>query len=265
MRNLPQFSTNIDPKKSNSQCIIFSKYAAQRTGVPEIVLDNKNLPWVPQLKHLGHTFESENNLSNDTRDKKFKFIGKVSTLSQEFYFVNPEVRVALYDKYASSFYGSNLWNLFCQETEKVYAACNVSIRQAFNLPFSTHRYLIQSLIEHPHIKVQLCSRFIKFVENNDNCCKPIIRLLSELCKSDNRTVYCKNIYNISKECSVDPLMISQFIVKSEMLYFKSPFGEEWRADLLMNVILTKLGFFPIEGFDCEEQELNDILIYLCTS
>ena len=158
------------------------------------MLDNKHLPWVPQLTHLGHTFECENNLMND---KKFKFISKINTLSQEFHFANPDVKVALYDKYGSPFYGSNLWNLFCHETEKLYAAYNVSIRQAYNLSFATLRYLIQSLIEHPHIKVQLCSRFMKFVANNDMCCKPVIRLLSELCKSDNRTVFRSNIFNIS--------------------------------------------------------------------
>ena len=67
-------------------------------------------------------------------------------------FAAPEVKVNIYDKYASSFYGSNLWNLFCHETEKVYAAYNVSIRQAFRVPFCTHRYLIQPLIQHPHLK-----------------------------------------------------------------------------------------------------------------
>ena len=123
----------------------------------------------------------------------------------------------------------------------VFAAYNVSIRQAYNLPFATHRYLIQSLIQHPHIEIRLCSWFIKFVENKENCCKNVIRLLSELCKTDNRTVYCSNIVNISKQCSVDPNMICQSIVKTEMQYFKIPVGEEWRTDLLMNVVLTKLG------------------------
>ena len=257
------FSTNIDPKKSKTKCMIFNKSPAKRVGVPEIILNNKPLPWVPQLNHLGHIFECENNLSNDTSSINCKFIGKVNTIKQGFHFANPDVKVTLYDKYAASFYGSNLWNLFCHETEKVYSAYNISIRQAFNLPFATHRYLIQYLIDHPHIKIQFCSRFIKFVSNNDACKKPIIRLISALNKSDNRTVYCSNIWNISKECSVDQDMITSSIVKSNMQYFKIPSGEEWRPDLLLNIIFTKLGLFSVDNFDVEE--LDDILEFLCTS
>ena len=171
--------------------------------------------------------------------------------------------MTIYDRYASSFFGSNLWNLFCNETEKVYAVYNILIRQAYRLPFATHRYLIQSLIDHPHIKIQLCSRFIRFVKNNDSCHKPVIRLLSELCKSDNRTVYCSNLLNISKECSVDKIKIDQSIIKSSMVYFKVPTGEEWRPDLLLNVILTKLDIFQVENFNCEV--LDDILYFICTS
>ena len=115
--------------------------------------------------------------------------------------MNPHVKVSLYDKFACTFYGSNLYNLFCHETERIYCSFNVAIRQAFSLPFNTHRYLIDSLLTRPHIKVQLCSRFIKFVSNNDNCSKPVIRLLSSLCKSDNRTVYAKNLFNIANECN----------------------------------------------------------------
>ena len=144
------------------------------------MLNGNPLPWVQQVNHLGHTFDNENNLFSDTRNKKFKFIGKIHSLSQEFYFAAPEVKVNIYDKYASSFYGSNLWNLFCHETEKIYSAYNMSIRQAFKLPFCTHRYLIQPLIQHPHIKTQLCSKFIKFTQNNDKCKKPIISPINQI-------------------------------------------------------------------------------------
>ena len=145
----------------------------------------------------GHILDCDNNLYSDTRLKKCQFIGKVNSLNQEFSYVHPEVKVNLYNKYACSFYGSNLYNLFCPETEKLFAAYNISIRQAFSLPFATHRYLIQPLLNNSHIKVQLCCKFLQFVKNNDKCNKPVIRLLSSLCKSDNKTVYCQNIVNIA--------------------------------------------------------------------
>ena len=227
------------------------------------MLNGNALPWVKKVTHLGHILDSDNNLHLDTREKKFRFIRKVNSIAQEFYFANPEVKVNLYDKYASSFYGSNLWNLFCQETDKVYAAYNVSIRQAFKVPFQTHRYLIQPLIEHPHIKVQLCSKFIKFMMNNDKCCKPVIRILSSICKADNRTIYCSNIHNIAKECTIDKDLLNPTDVKQNMKYFNIPLDEEWGVDLIYSIIYTKLGLFDVDIM--EKEELNDILEFACTS
>ena len=173
------------------------------------------------------------------------------------------MKVNLYNKYASSFYGSNLWNLFCNETEKVYSAYNISIRQTFRVPFNTHRYLIQPLIPHPHIKTQLCSKFIKFVQNNETCKKSIIRLLSAICKADNRTVYCSNIFNIAKQCNIDREKIDSFTVKNNMIYYNIPAAEEWRIDLMHNLIYTKLGEFTLDNF--EDKELTNLLQFVCTS
>ena len=52
-----QFSVNADPVKSKSKCLIFSKNVADRTNVV--------LPWVPKLKHLGHTLDCNNTMNID--------------------------------------------------------------------------------------------------------------------------------------------------------------------------------------------------------
>ena len=199
----------------------------------------------------------------DARLKKGQFIGKINSLQQEFYFVNPAVKVDLYDKYACSFYGSNLYNLFCHETERIYCAFNVAIRQAYSLPFNAHRYLIEPLLERPHLKIQLCTRFVKFVNSNDNCNKPVIRLLSALCKSDNRTTYCNNLFNIANECNLKIANLSHNDVKTSLSYFPVPLNQEWRIDLLLNIINIKCNNLDIDDFD--NDELNEILYYVCSS
>ena len=64
--------------------------------------------------------------------------------------------VKLYNKYASSLYGFNLWDLFCVNTAKLYTA----IRILFGLPRQTHRYFIKQSSEQIHLKTMLCSRFV---------------------------------------------------------------------------------------------------------
>ena len=64
----------------------------------------------------------------------------------------------------------------------------------------------------------------------------MIRLLSELCKNDNRTVYAKNLTNIARECHVDKNELSSNTVKRNMKYCDIVVDDIWRLDLLVNLL-----------------------------
>ena len=49
-----KFSTNTDPAKSKTKCIIFSKKAKERVNVLPIKLNGDSLPWIDEIKHLGN-------------------------------------------------------------------------------------------------------------------------------------------------------------------------------------------------------------------
>ena len=101
------------------------------------------------------------------------------------------------------------------------------------------------------------------MQNNDKCQKSLIRLLSALNKHDNRTVYGSNIFNIAKECQVSMERIDPITVKNNLVYFKIPSEEEWRIDLMHNLIQVKNGEFTVENF--EDEELDNLLAFVCTS
>ena len=101
------------------------------------------------------------------------------------------------------------------------------------------------------------------MKNNDKCIKPIINLISVLNKYDNRTIYGRNIYNIAKECQVNKDLIDPATVKSNLTYFKIPIDEEWRIDMMHNLINIKIGDFSVENF--EDEEVNSLLSFVCTS
>ena len=63
-----KFSTNVDPVKSKTKCVIFSprKIAA----VSPIELNNDDLPWVNEIKHLGNLLESNNSMKRDITVKE---------------------------------------------------------------------------------------------------------------------------------------------------------------------------------------------------
>ena len=74
-----KFSTNPDPVKSKTKCIVFARRANDRQGVSPIKLGGFPLPWVGQVKHLGSTLQSDNSMRIDMSLKRGKFIGKVKS------------------------------------------------------------------------------------------------------------------------------------------------------------------------------------------
>ena len=89
------------------------------------------------------------------------FISKVHSISQEFHFANPVKVVKLYKIYAWDFYGSQLWDLYSYDVEKLYNSWNVAMRILFDVPRSTHRYLIEPISGTVHIKTIIASNFIQ--------------------------------------------------------------------------------------------------------
>ena len=196
-RNL-KFSTNICPKKCKTKCIVFSKKPAERKNIVPIILNNTPLNWVSSLKHLGSILQEDNSMSSDCDKKRGIYIGKIHSLFQEFHFVSPHVVMKLFEIYTHSFYGSNLWNLFGKECDKIYKAYNVTVRNTFQIPRETHRYLIETVTESLHPQVFLSSRFVKFHRSLLDSNKSSMRTAAKLFYSDQRTVYGRNLCEISR-------------------------------------------------------------------
>ena len=84
-----KFSTNADPDKSKTNCIIFSKKPKDRKNVAPIKLNEDILPWVEEVKHLGNILECNNSMKRDIAVKRGRFIGKLDSLAQEFHYCVP--------------------------------------------------------------------------------------------------------------------------------------------------------------------------------
>jgi hypothetical protein len=62
--------------------------------------------------------------------------------------------------YDSNFTGSQLWDLGSREVEKLESTYNKSVKIMMDLPWATHRYLIEPLTGIPHVSSQLISRYL---------------------------------------------------------------------------------------------------------
>ena len=118
-----KFGTNPVPEKSKTKCIIFSKKkSVSEADIAPIILNGNPLPWVRDVKHLGNTLQCDNSMSTDCNMKRGKFIGKVNSLLQEFHYVSPHVMMKLINSHATSFFGSQLWDIQSPDCVQLYKA-----------------------------------------------------------------------------------------------------------------------------------------------
>ena len=197
-----KFSTNANPIQSKTKCVIFSRKAIDRLNVGPVKLNGDDLPWVDEVKHLGNLLECNNSMKRDIAIKRGKFIGKLNSLAQEFFFTSPDTFLKILNIYAVSFHGSGLWNIFSDECERLYKAWNVAVRHAWKIPNTTHRYLIESISGTLHPKVMLASRYSGFAQSLLDSPKYPVRVMASLCTTDNRTVSGRSLSQISRECGL---------------------------------------------------------------
>jgi hypothetical protein len=244
-------------------CLVFSKRQHERQNVAPIMLNGDPLPWVTTVKHLGNILECSNTMKEDCSAKRGKFVGKINTLGQEFYFASPEVKVKILNIYATSFYGSGLWDLFGHDCEGFYTAWNRAIRQIFDLPWTSHRYWIETVSDCLHPKVMLCSRYVKFHKSLTSSRKSSVRFLSKLKEHDLRTVLGKTLSRIQQECGAASLQeLNPNFVKEHMRYAKVPEDEQWKAGLLKELLLASGRVLTVENL--EPAEIKMMIDHLCT-
>ena len=101
--------------------------------------------------------------------------------------------VKLLNTYVTSFYGSNLWDLYSADVDRIFKSWNVTIRNLYDVPWQTHRYLVEVLSNCPHPKALMCSRLVKFTNSLVTSKKNSVRYLGKLNKADKRTLLGKTL------------------------------------------------------------------------
>ena len=136
------------------------------------------------------------------------------------------------------------------------------LRNVFNLDRPTHRYILETLREVPHLYVQLLARFVTFVQSLRTNDAFQVRFLASLCLSDMTTVLRKSTAKIMDLCNHHDLnTLTAKLVKKNVLYMRIPDCEKWRIGVIQDMqnILNGNGPNP----DLTLDEAKCILDYAC--
>lgn len=232
--------------------------------LPDVHLGPAKLPWVDNCKHLGNHLKNViDGCQEDMRIKSARYVSKNIELNQEFYFSHPETKIEINKIWNTHFTGSTLWNLFSDGALKIESCYNRSLKYMMDLPYATHRFLIEPLSNERHIKLVLIERFISFMERIEKSGKQAIKMLKLEASKDVRSTTGSNYRGIM-------ILLGNMDVRSvsiqsirQLEYRPVSEHDQWKVMLAKELYDVLNGDTELEGFNMTEVE--DMMEFLCTS
>ena len=247
-------STNQNVKKTKTKVLLFGV----KSKPTPLCLNGKELPIVESWYHLGHLIHSDESPFHDLEEKRRAIVGKIHSLNQELGPQNPEVFFKLLRSYVLHLYGCPLWDIYADKTVKLWSTWHRTVKMIFELPYATHRYLLNDLVGYDHPKKLIIKRFIKFHNVVMNSSSPHIKILQAYQSKDMRSTYGKNIRQILNDSGAS--CISEVDI-SKIIVNPVPEGNEWRIHLLKYLLNSRDNHNPILSPEVILRTINYICVY----
>ena len=258
------FSTDPNPAKSKTKCILFCGSNTRVKYPNPVVLDNKNLPWVQKVDHLGHVLQQ--NLSNkaDCIRARASFMNRASDLRDNLYFASSELKMKAINLNCCDAYGAMIWNLNGEYVDKFFRAWNIQSRLAFNVPRNTHTNLVEEYFcaGIPSLRKQTLSRYPKFVSKLLENPSREIKILSNFLLQDQRSILGRNYSYLNELINKENcLYLSGAEVRSLLPRLEV---ESWRTSLLTTMLNIRLDNSYNE-FNINKAQVDEMVNSLCSS
>ena len=253
------FSTNDDPNKSKTKCMVFQR---KKRDIGNLELNGKDLPWVKTVKHLGSTIKNDVDslMRQDLVEKRAMYVSRNNELCQEFFFAHHRTKIWINNVYNTSFYSSPLWDITSREYTKLEKSWNVSQRVMMNLPRTTHRFFIEPLTSTQHIGKSLKRRLVKFVSKVKESSKSVLRHMLYEIEGDCRSTTGRNIRSLLLEYQISKL--SEIDI-ARRAYKRISSGEEWKIPLVKELVDATCGDLEVTNFNPDQ--LREIAELVCST
>ena len=132
-----------------------------------------------------------------------------------------------------------------------------------DLPFATHRYMIEPVTNTRHMKIKLLRDYLSFIERIKKSKKPVLKQLYDLAKSDVRTTTGSNLRNILLLTDLNDVDDLHPCLVNSLQYHMVEDKEQWRVNMVKELIDIKQGVTDLTDV-WSTKELETILTLLCT-
>ena len=263
------FSTDPNPNKSKSKCIIYMSNSKKAVNPMPLKLYGVNLPWVQTATLLGNELCEDGTMDTDIRQKRASFIDKSLQIREQFSFAHPIEVLQAVSIYCCDHYGAIIWDLGSSLTVQYYNAWNTCIKLAWRLPRSTHRYFLDflsgGLIS---VRSDLIKRYAGFYKALLASPNREVGIMARVASKDIRSSTARNLRLVEESSGGQTWLSSRgkIIAGLRRRDVRVPMEEEWRINLLGN-LLERRNILDYQGLQEEPEfvQLQEQIDSLCTS
>ena len=239
------FSTHAEPEKSKSKAIYVVGRQAQGVRPTPLLLCGKKLPWVARADHLGHALHEDGTMSQDSREKRASFIDSSVKIRESFSFAHPADQITAVEKYCTSVYGSNLWDLGSKESVMMTNAWRTGHKLAWDVPRHCRTYLVQEVLA-PHVtslRSSLLHRSVGFFRGLLESPSHEVTVTALLAARDIRSNLGANLMLVRKQTKLDPWMAGMDQLRAALDTadkVEVPQVDSWRVPYLRKLLGQRL-------------------------
>ena len=142
-----------------------------------LTVNDQPIELVQSFQHLGHSITSQlNDVSNITA-KQYAFIGQTNNVLCFFRKLTSNAKYRLFRSYCTSYYGCELWSPTTSNISDLCTAWRRGVRSIWNLPYTTHCFLLPLICQCLPVFDELCRRSIDFARS---CVSRESKLISQI-------------------------------------------------------------------------------------
>ena len=234
------FSVDANPQLSKTKCIYFGGH--RRSNPPAaLLLYGKQLPWVQNAVHLGHTLHQSLSTDQDIKKRRAMFISRSVEVRDQFGFAPPAQVLKAVQVFCCDAYGSPLWCLDSESAASFYKAWSSCVRRVFRLPVNTFTYLVEGHLAKGFtpLRNQVLGRFPAFFRRLEDSPSREVRVMAALAAGWAQTVTARNLTHLQNLTGLDPTTDSIQQLRTALPVKEVPESEQWRLGLLDGLLVLR--------------------------
>ena len=192
--------------------------------------------------------------------KKQEFFSQVNIMLSDFTGLNYIILSELFNKYCTSFYGCQEWDLRSKYVQSFYNAWNKGVWRCLGLPYHSHRFILPHILNVPTIDVQLAKRFCKLCSTMSQSDNHSVAFVFNFCSEKAYSIIARNLFYI---CNT--YRINKNDVLNGVFSYKDSISEVklQQVSFIAELLQIRDGVMEIDNFN--PKEIRDIIDLVSTS